>query len=190
MAEAPVPKMKPNPAQDAAFHTKLKSAVARKIVTIYTDPARLNTVGSPVFDPWENTLALLSGFVMALFVMIGVSLIAGVIALVVAVIFYVALGRPYITEQVRQRAINLMLKSPTALDVMWGFGGLAITRTDHPNIGAMAPDADWRVFVRRHLPDVVVPEALGDEFKGPKPQVERRAFNRGGQRRADDGKHH
>ena len=186
MAEAPVPKTKPNPAQDEAMHSRLRSAVARKIVTIYTDPARLNTVGSPVFDPWENTLALLSGFVMALFIMIGVSLIAGVIALVVAVVFYVALGRPYITEQVRRRTIDLILKSPKGLDIMWNYGGLAITRTDHPNIGAMAPEADWRVFIRRHLPDVSVAEHLGDEFKGPKPTIERRAYNRGGNRRSDD----
>ncbi len=183
-----VPKLKLTPAEEAAMFDRLRGAYGRKIITVFTDPYSLNTVGSPVFDPWENTLALLASVIVALFVMIGVGLLAGVIALVVGVIIYVAILRPMITERVRQRAINAMLRSPKALDVLWKFGGVAITRTDHNSIGAMAPDADWRLFVRRHLPDVTMAEHLGDEFKGPRPRADRRSANRGGTRRADDRK--
>lgn len=155
MAKAPEVK-----SADRETHDRLRSAVERNVVTIYTDPARLNTVGSPVFDPWENTLPLLAGLLLSLFLLVGVDMIIGVIALLVVVALYLFAARPWVVANVRHRATLMTLRDAETLDTLWAFGGLALTRTDQPAVGALAPTGNWRLFVRRHLPEVALVDDL------------------------------
>ena len=151
--------------EDVMLQHRLRAACERGVVTIYTDPTRLNASGSPVFDPWENILPLLALLLVSMFLMLY-TLIGGVVALLVMVGAYLFLVRPWIIERVRNRATRQMLVSVEYLDRIWAWGGVALTRADNPAIGAMAPSGSWRLFARRHLPEVVLPESLGGELKG------------------------
>lgn len=108
---------------------------------------------SPVYNPWEHLVPLLFLILVSLAILIFEGVLAGTIALVMTAAVYVALIRPFVADRVRTRATALCMYNRRNFNILWDMGGVAITMADRPDLGCTAP-ADWRIFVRDHVPDV------------------------------------
>lgn len=139
--------------EEQNLYDRLKAAHERNLITVYTDFSRLNAPESPVFNPWEAVGPLLALLMFSLFILLTGGLIAGTVALVLAVLLFAVGIRPWIEHQVRHRAIVWLVRDVKTFQILWAYGGIGISLADQPQTVCAAPDGNWRNFVRRYLPD-------------------------------------
>ena len=132
---------------------------------IHVDFNRLNRTGSPVFDPWENVLPLVVLLLISLAI-IPFDLVAGTVALVVAMFAYAFLVRPWVANRLRKRTIENMLRNAHNWQVLWSFGGVVVTLVENPRIGVVSPGGDWRAFARRFQSGQELGPGLGERPDG------------------------
>jgi hypothetical protein len=148
-------------AQDYRLHERLTEAYMADRIRIHVDFNRLNRTGSPVFDPWENVVPLVTLLLGSLAIM-PFDLVAGTVALVVAMFGYAFLVRPWVADRLRKRTIENMLRNAHNWQVLWSFGGVVVTLVQNPRIGVVAPGGDWRGFARRFQSGQELGPGLGE----------------------------
>ena len=136
-------------------HDTLREAYDENLIRFFVDFKRLNKIGSPVYDPWENVLPLLFLILGSLIVLLFQGVIMGTLALLIAMALFVLMVRPYMAARLKKRTETYMLKSPEHWDKVWKVGGVAVTLNHMSSIGCVAPTGNWKVFTRDNLTDVV-----------------------------------
>lgn len=139
-------------AHDKVLHDRLRAAYERNVVSIYTEFQRLNTPGSPVFNPWESVLPLLALLLMAVIVMLVGGILVGMGALVLGLAIYALVVRKWLARQVYNRALITLMVDARTFQEVWDHGGVVLAMTDRPQHQARAPRGSWRAFVDRYLP--------------------------------------
>ena len=142
--------------RDRMLYARLIESYQADRVSILIDFDRLNAPRSPVFSPWENVAPLLILLLMALGVMLLFDLLIGTIALVLAVVSYLFLIRPWVSQRVFRRAIDAATDNLHNWTILWKLGGLVLTLNYMSKTRCVSPDGDWRAFVTRYLPEMEI----------------------------------
>jgi hypothetical protein len=136
------------------LHERLKAAYDRDVVTFYTNFDKLHSPSCPVFDPWIAVGPWVGLLMLAVTVLFLGGLVAGTIAIVIAVVIYVMGVRPWLEAQFRDRAIKMALKDIKSFQTLWEYGGIGMAMTDRPETIIAAPDGPWKPFLIHYLPDI------------------------------------
>ncbi|MHB1206281.1 MAG: hypothetical protein ACYCZX_11975 [Rhodospirillaceae bacterium] len=139
--------------RDRALYTRLIESYQADRVGIFVDFDRLNHPKSPVWNPWENIaplLVILFGSLVVMFFM----MLLGIAVMVLGVLFYLFIMRPWIAQRVYRRAIDAATENLHNWNLLWKMGGLVITLNYMNKTRCVAPDGDWRAFVTRYLPEM------------------------------------
>src|SRR3954462_8035674 len=139
--------------RDRALYMRLVESYQADRIGIFVDFDRLNNPRSPVWNPWENIaplLVILIGSLAVLFFM----MLVGIAAMVLGVLFYLFIMRPWIAQRVYRRAIDAATENLHNWNLLWKMGGLVITLNYMNKTRCVAPDGDWRAFVTRYLPEM------------------------------------
>ena len=123
-------------------------------VGIFVDFDRLNNPRSPVWNPWENIAPLLIVLVGSLALMFFVNLLLGTATMVLGVLFYLFVMRPWIAQRLYRRAIAAATENLHNWNLLWKLGGLVIALNYMNKTRCVSPDGDWRAFVTRYLPEM------------------------------------
>ena len=134
---------------DAAF-VRLKTAHHVHAITLHVNASRLNRPGSPVFDPWENIVPLLAMILLSLTFMFAANEIAGVALLVLSVVAYLVIIRPWILQRVQNRTREVAMISLRNWTILWKTGAISFS-LNHKNASCRSPSDDWQSFVTEHL---------------------------------------
>ena len=155
-----------------ALYGRLMESYQADRISIFIDFDRLNAPRSSVFSPWENVAPLLIIILLAMAVMLLFDLLFGTAAMVLGVISYLFLVRPWISQRVYRRAIDAATDNLHNWNVLWKLGGLVLTLNYMSKTRCVSPDGDWRAFVTRYLPEMDIDGVDAyDEFKSqPSPQ--------------------
>ncbi len=153
MSEAEVPKVGEKKRDRALFARLIESYHADR-VSIFVDFDRLNHTRSPVWSPWENVGPLLFILVGSLGLMFLVNLLLGTAVMVLGVLFYLFVMRPWIAQRVYRRSIDAATENLHNWNLLWRIGGLVITLNYMSKTRCVSPDGDWRAFVTRYLPEM------------------------------------
>src|SRR5580658_3985698 len=86
--------------RDRALYARLIESYQADRVGIFVDFDRLNNPRSPVWNPWENVGPLLLVLIGSLVLMFFVNLLLGTAAMVLGVLFYLFVMRPWIAQRV------------------------------------------------------------------------------------------
>jgi len=158
--------------RDRALYGRLIESYEADRISIYVDFDRLNAPKSPVFSPWENVVPLLIVFLLAIAAMLLLDLLFGIAAMLLGVIFYMFLVRPWISQRVYRRAIDAATGNLHNWIILWKLGGLVITLNYMDKTRCVSPDGDWRAFVTRYLPEMELDgvDAYSDFKSKPKEQ--------------------
>ena len=158
--------------RDRALYGRLMESYQADRISIFIDFDRLNAPRSPVFSPWENVVPLLIIILLAMAVMLLFDLLFGTAAMVLGVISYLFLVRPWISQRVYRRAIDAATDNLHNWNVLWKLGGLVLTLNYMSKTRCASPDGDWRAFVTRYSPEIDIDGVDAyDEFKSqPSPQ--------------------
>ena len=145
--------------RDRALYARLMESYEADRIGIFVDFDRLNHPKSPVWNPWENIAPLLIILASSLAVMflikpLTVGLLAGTGLMVLGVIFYLFLMRPWIAQRLYRRATAAATENLHNWNLLWKMGGLVITLNYMNKTRCVAPDGDWRAFVTRYLPEM------------------------------------
>ncbi len=147
---------KGNKRRDRALFGRLVESYQADRIGIFIDFDRLNTPRSPVFSPWENVAPLLIILLLAMAVMLLLDLLFGTVAMVLGVLAYLFLVRPWISQRVYRRSIDAATDNLHNWNVLWKLGGLVLTLNYMSKTRCVSPDGDWRAFVTRYLPEMDV----------------------------------
>jgi hypothetical protein len=139
--------------RDRALYARLIESYQADRVSIFVDFDRLNHPRSPVWSPWENIGPLLVILVGSLGLMFF-SLLLGTAVMVLGVLFYLFIMRPWIAQRVYRRSIEAATENLHNWNLLWKLGGLVITLNFMGKTRCVAPDGDWRAFVTRYLPEM------------------------------------
>lgn len=142
--------------RDRMLYARLIESYQADRVSILIDFDRLNSPRSPVFSPWENVAPLLLLLMLALGVMLLFDLLIGTVALVLAVVSYLFLIRPWVSQRVYRRAIEAATDNLHNWSILWKLGGLVLTLNYMSKTRCVSPDGDWRAFVTRYLPEMEI----------------------------------
>ncbi len=143
-----------NKRKDRALFGRLMESYQADRLSIFIDFDRLNTPRSPVFSPWENVAPLLIILLLAMAVMLLVDLLIGTLAMLLGVIGYLFLVRPWVSQRVYRRAIDAATDNLHNWNILWKLGGLVLTLNYNSKTRCVSPDGDWRAFVTRYLPEM------------------------------------
>lgn len=133
--------------------TSLKAAFADGRVQVLVDYERHNSGRSPVYNPYEHVVPMLLLVMFSLTLLIFKGVIAGTSALLVAALVYVFAVRPWVAKRIQHRVREAAVDNLHDWNVMWKLGGIAISLAANPRVGCVAPDGDWKTFVRGYVPD-------------------------------------
>jgi hypothetical protein len=139
--------------RDRALFARLIESYQADRIGIFVDFDRLNHPKSPVWNPWENIAPLLVILFGSLAVMFFMMLL-GIAVMVLGVLFYLFIMRPWIAQRVYRRAIDAATENLHNWNLLWKMGGLVITLNYMNKTRCVAPDGDWRAFVTRYLPEM------------------------------------
>ncbi len=140
--------------RDRALYARLVESYQADRVSIFVDFDRLNHPRSPVWNPWENIAPLLIILIGSLTLVVFFHLLLGTATMVLGVIFYLFMLRPWIAQRVYRRAIDAAVENLHNWNLLWRMGGLVITLNYMNKTRCVAPDGDWRAFVTRYLPEM------------------------------------
>ncbi|NKB43203.1 MAG: hypothetical protein GKS03_02875 [Alphaproteobacteria bacterium] len=155
--------------KDRALYGRLMESYQADRVSIFIDFDRLNAPRSPVFSPWENVAPLLIILLLAMAVMLLIDLLIGTLAMLLGVISYLFLVRPWVSQRVYRRAIDAATDNLHNWNILWKLGGLVLTLNYMSKTRCVSPDGDWRAFVTRYLPemDIEGTDVYADFKKSP-----------------------
>lgn len=142
--------------RDRELHARLQAAFQRDLISVYVDFDKLQSPKSPIFDPWLAVGPLLGLLLLSLTLLLAGGMIIGTAAMVVAVLVYVMVLRPWLEQVFRQKAIHALILDLRSFLILWEYGGVGLSLVERPETMVAAPGGHWRHFVVRHLPN---PEA-------------------------------
>lgn len=159
--------------RDRALYARLVESYLADRVSIFVDFDRLNHPRSPVWSPWENIGPLLVILIGSLG-LIFLHMLVGVAAMLLGVLFYLFVMRPWIAQRVYRRSIEAATENLHNWNLLWKLGGLVITLNYMNKTRCVAPDGDWRAFVTRYLPEMELEgvEAYNNFKRMEKPETE------------------
>jgi hypothetical protein len=144
--------------RDRALYARLIESYQADRIGIFVDFDRLNHTRSPVWDPWENVgpllIILLGSLAVMIFVKQPFGALVGAAAMVLGVLFYLFVIRPWIAQRLYRRALDAATDNLHNWNVLWKLGGLVITLNYMNKTRCVSPDGDWRAFVTRYLPEM------------------------------------
>jgi hypothetical protein len=144
--------------RDRALYARLIESYQADRIGIFVDFDRLNHTRSPVWDPWENVgpllIILLGSLAVMIFVKQPFGSLVGAAAMVLGVLFYLFVIRPWIAQRLYRRALDAATDNLHNWNVLWKLGGLVITLNYMNKTRCVSPDGDWRAFVTRYLPEM------------------------------------
>jgi hypothetical protein len=165
--------------RDRALYARLMESYQADRIGIFVDFDRLNHPRSPVWNPWENIgplLVLLGGSLASMFFIkpLTVGVLAGTAMMVLGVLFYLFVMRPWIAQRLYRRATDAATENLHNWNLLWKMGGLVITLNYMNKTRCVAPDGDWRAFVTRYLPEMELEglEVYNSFRKGPEEEKE------------------
>ena len=135
---------------DPALVGALQAAHRANRIDLFIVFDKLNRQGSPVFNPWDNLAPLLILMLGSLAVLLSLGVIAGIVCMTLAIPVYIFFIRFWVVQRLRHRLIRLALHDVRHFQACWRFGGFALVLVNSKE-ACLAPDGDWRKFVRRHL---------------------------------------
>lgn len=160
--------------RDRALYARLIESYQADRIGIFVDFDRLNHPKSPVWDAWENVGPLLMILAMAMAVMFFVNLLLGTAAMVLGVLFYLFIVRPWIAQRLYRRALAAAIDNLHNWNILWKLGGLVITLNYMNKTRCVSPDGDWRAFVTRYLPEMEMEGVeVYNEFNRPREDEEK-----------------
>ena len=151
--DAPTPKAGERK-RDRALYARLIKSYQADRVGIFVDFDRHNHPKSPVWNPWENVGPLLVILIGSLALMFLLHMLVGLATMVLGVVFYVFIMRPWIAQRVYRRSIDAATENLHNWNLLWKIGGLVITLNYMAKTRCVSPDGDWRAFVTRYLPEM------------------------------------
>ena len=140
--------------RDRALYARLVESYQADRIGIFVDFDRLNHPKSPVWDPWENVGPLLMILGAALAIMFFLNLLLGTAIMVLGVLFYLFIVRPWVAQRLYRRALDAAIDNLHNWNVLWKMGGLVIALNYMNKTRCVSPDGDWRAFVTRYLPEM------------------------------------
>ena len=142
---------------DPALIGAMQAAYRAKRIDLFVSFEKLNRQGSPVFNAWDNLTPLLVLMLASLAVLLSLGVIAGIGCMFITILAYLMLIRFWVAHRLHGRLVQIALLDSRRFQACWKFGGFALVLVDTKE-ACMAPDGDWRKFVRRHLQPTIQEE--------------------------------
>ena len=162
----------PNRADELAFHA-LQKAFAENKIHLCLVESKINRPASPIYNPWEVLLPILTPVVLGLILILAVGPIFGLFFMVAMIMVSSNLVKKKFEQKLLERARAYLLSDYENFCRLWDFGGIVLVNAENKKLGCIAPDGDWKEFVIKNYADLMVEKK--EETPLPPPQEEKPA---------------
>ena len=143
---------KPNKAEQLTYKA-LTRAIADNRLLLYLDYGRINRPGSPVYNPWENLLPVLTPIILGLILIMTTGVIFGLLFIIAALIIYTSCYKKKLGHRLLERTKAYMTSNYQNCQNIWNFGGIVLVNANNKKYGCVSPDNDWKEFIIQHFAD-------------------------------------
>ncbi|MBQ9235721.1 MAG: hypothetical protein IJ184_04575 [Alphaproteobacteria bacterium] len=140
---------------DRLIFSALQKAIAAEKIHLCLINSKINIPSSPVYNPWEGLVPLLSPVLLGLILIWAVGIACGITVMTVGIFAASHLARKKLENRLLERAKNKFVSDYQSCCDMWQFGGLVLVKADDKKIGCLAPEGDWKEFVVRYFSDLM-----------------------------------
>jgi hypothetical protein len=137
--------------EEEELHERLRDAVLRGQVEIYTDQRMLDFEGSPIHNGWDHLAPLLGLMSLALAILLATGVAVGIVAMTLGALGHLLGIKHFVAWRIRARAKAYMLESAAHLNHLWQLGGVVLVVMGSSEPPCVAPRGDWRKWARRIL---------------------------------------
>ena len=163
----------PNKAEKLIFNA-FKKALSEDKLRLYIDYSKLNRPGSPVYDPWENLLPILTPTIIGLLLIISSNVIIGLSFIIIMLMIYSSYLKKYFSHRLIERTKNYIIYDYENCEKLWQFGGIVFVNADNKNRGCVSPEGDWKEFVVRNFAYLMT-DNNNEKNKDEEPQADKSA---------------
>jgi hypothetical protein len=142
--------------KDRKLYAALLAGAKARTLTITVNAEHINRPGSPTWDPGENIAPLLGLLFISTVMIFAINLMVGIAVIVLGIILYVLLIRPWILNRVSARTLAAALDNFHNWNLLWRKGGLTIEVAGSDGPQCLSPLGDWRAFIAQRMPDVKI----------------------------------
>jgi len=153
--------------RDLLMYNAMVKAIEQKMVRVAINFGVLNKVGSPVYNPWENLLPILSPLILGLVMMFMSGIIGGMVIMLLGLMLYGMFFKTVVSAILENRTVAYITKNYEQWQTIWDMGGITVLSTLYANVGCASPEGDWKQFVALNISDLMVEE---DDSDMPNPK--------------------
>lgn len=158
---------KPNKAEQLMYKA-LNRAIQADDLRIYLDYGKINRPGSPVYDPWENLLPVLTPVIIGLILILSAGVLFGLMFIIAMLMIYTSYFKKKLYHRLIERTKAYITTDYQHCQELWDFGGLVFVNAHNKKQGCVSPEGDWKDFVVQHFSDYMTdnnnqPETNADD---------------------------
>ncbi len=141
---------------DLMVFKALQRALADDKIHLCLISSKINTPGSPIYNPWESLLPILCPVLLGLILIWAVGILTGIILMTLGVFLTSNLIRKKLEHRLLERALKTINSDYKSCCELWDFGGVVLVKADDKQRGCISPEGDWKEFVVRYFADLMV----------------------------------
>ncbi|MCQ2914033.1 MAG: hypothetical protein MJ247_02430 [Alphaproteobacteria bacterium] len=154
------PPIKPPSREDILLFQGFQRAIVEQRAFVKIDFKRLNKVGSPFFNPWENFLPLFVLLILAIATMYIVNLTMGTLVMTLFMLGYALFMPMFLEPFMTNRLIHAVVPKIEKFLIAWRYGGWTIYLTADPRYNCVAGKERWQEFIQSYFPDLIPVDEL------------------------------
>ncbi len=148
---------------DALVFKALQRAITEDKLNICLISSKINVVGSPVYNPWENLFPILLPVLFGLLLIGLVGILIGLAVMSAGIMLSSNLVKKKLEQRLFDRTKTLFLSDYKSCCELWDFGGLILVKSDDKKYGCIAPEGNWKEFVVLHFADLMTDGKKAEE---------------------------
>ncbi len=155
---------KPNKAE-LLIYKALNKALEEDKLRLYLDYGKINRPGSPVYDPWEKLLPVLTPVLIGMLLIIFDYIISGLLFITAAILIYMNYFKKKIYHRIIERTKKYITQSYDCCQNLWNFGGIVLVNTKNKKSGCISPNGDWKEFIVQNFADYMIDSQKDETVK-------------------------
>ncbi|MFI3241556.1 MAG: hypothetical protein R3Y43_03220 [Alphaproteobacteria bacterium] len=132
---------------DKLKYKALQKALETGNAKILLDCNRLNKPQSPVYNPWEVLIPMLTPLMVGLILFFCVGILFGLVFICAMIFMLNTFAKKYLYVRLIKRTKEFMMTDYESCQNLWEYGGIVLINTKDKKTGCVAPDGSWKDFV-------------------------------------------
>src|SRR5574344_581609 len=119
---------------DVLKYKALQKAIEQNKLRIYVNYDKLNRAGSPVYNPWEVLLPILTPVLLGILLIVYVGVLFGLFFIIIMILLYIHYIKKKLYHFLIKRCKDKISSSLQDFEELWNYGGFVLVNAQDKKI--------------------------------------------------------